>query len=78
MSSPLAGKLIDEAGRPLTPSHAVKGMHRYRYYVSRSLISGTAEETERGWRIPAAEFERRVAAAARTILNDRIGIAAEV
>ena len=78
MSSPLAGKLFDEAGRPLTPSHAVKGARRYRYYVSRSLITGTAEQTERGWRIPAAEFERRVAAATRTILKDRPGIAAEV
>src|SRR5271168_3452376 len=67
MSSPLAGKLFDEAGRPLTPSHAVKGARRYRYYVSRSLITSTAEQTERGWRIPATEFERRVAAAARTI-----------
>ncbi len=78
MSSPLAGKLFDEAGRPLTPSHAVKGARRYRYYVSRSLITGPAEQTERGWRIPAAEFERRVAAAARTILKDRPGIAAEL
>ncbi len=78
MSSPLAGKLFDEAGRPLTPSHAVKGARRYRYYVSRSLITGPAEQSERGWRIPAAEFESRVAAAARTILKDRPGIAAEV
>jgi site-specific DNA recombinase len=56
----------------------VKGARRYRYYVSRSLITGPAEQTERGWRIPAAEFERRVAAAARTILKERPAIAAEV
>jgi site-specific DNA recombinase len=78
MPSPLAGKLFDESGRPLTPSHAVKGTRRYRYYVSRSLITGTAAPTERGWRIPAAEFERRVAAAASMMLKDRAGIAVEV
>ena len=56
MPSPLLGKLFDESGGPLTPSHAVKGTRRYRYYVSRSLITGTAKQTERGWRIPAAEL----------------------
>ena len=42
MSSPLAGKLFDQTGDGLTPSHAVKGKRRYRYYVSRSRITGTA------------------------------------
>src|SRR5277367_5494914 len=37
MSSPLIGRLFDEEGERLTPSHAVKGKRRYRYYVSRSL-----------------------------------------
>ena len=31
--SPLLGKLFDEQGERLTPSHAVKGTRRYRYYV---------------------------------------------
>ncbi len=78
MQSPLLGKLFDQSGRPLTPSHAVKGTRRYRYYVSRSLITGTATQNEGGWRIPAAEFERRVAAAASMMLKDRTSIAAEV
>jgi site-specific DNA recombinase len=78
MPSPLAGRLFDESGRPLTPSHAVKGTRRYRYYVSRSLITGIVAPTERGWRLPAAEFERRVAAAASMMLKDRAGIAVEV
>ena len=38
---PLIGKLFDEAGEALTPSHAVKGNRRYRYYVSCSLLKGT-------------------------------------
>ena len=40
-ASPLTGKLFDESGQSLTPSHAVKGERRYRYYVSRNLIKGT-------------------------------------
>src|ERR1700686_1588548 len=38
----LIGKLFDESGQGLTPSHAVKGDRRYRYYVSRSLMKGPA------------------------------------
>jgi site-specific DNA recombinase len=78
MSSPLAGKLFDEIGERLTPSHAVKGKRRYRYYVSRSLITGKANQSGTGWRIPAAEIERSVAAAARTILEDRAAIVTEI
>ena len=40
----LAGLAFDETGERLTPSHAVKKGTRYRYYVSRSLIIGTAED----------------------------------
>jgi site-specific DNA recombinase len=77
MSSPLAGKLFDEAGEGLTPSHAVKGKRRYRYYVSRRLLTGTANHSESGWRIPAAEIERRVATAAKMILDERTAILAD-
>jgi site-specific DNA recombinase len=31
----LTGKLFDHLGRPMTPSYAVKGGVRYRYYISR-------------------------------------------
>jgi len=74
MSSPLAGKLFDESGEGLTPSHAVKGNRRYRYYVSRRLINGTASQSETGWRIPAAEIERTVATAVAATLDDRTAI----
>ena len=30
----LISKLVDESGEGLTPSHAVKGDRRYRYYLS--------------------------------------------
>src|SRR5204863_2245989 len=35
----LAGLLFDGDGHRMTPSHAVKGGTRYRYYVSRPLIT---------------------------------------
>jgi hypothetical protein len=44
--SPLTRKLFDESGKSLTPSHAVKGERRYRYYVS-SRVQSVAEIAER-------------------------------
>jgi DNA invertase Pin-like site-specific DNA recombinase len=78
VGSPLTGKLFDESGLSLTPSHAVKSERRYRYYVSRSLIKGTADSTGRGWRLPAPEIERSVAAAACKMLSDQAAIATAV
>jgi site-specific DNA recombinase len=73
--SPLMGRLFDESGVGLTPSHAVKGQRRYRYYVSRSLIKGM-DAAGCGWRLAAPEIERTVAASACQILSDRTAIAA--
>ena len=72
---PLTGRLFDESGHSLTPTHAMKGGRRYRYYVSRSLITGTVDSAARGWRLPAPEIERCVAAATCTLLNDQAAIA---
>jgi site-specific DNA recombinase len=74
-ASPLTGKLFDDSGQSLTPSHAVKGERRYRYYVSRNLINGTKESERGGWRLPAPEIERVVASTAYTILSDEAAIA---
>jgi site-specific DNA recombinase len=74
-ASPLTGKLFDDSGQSLKPSHAVKGERRYRYYVSRNLINGTPESGRSGWRLPASEIERTVASAAFTILSDQAAIA---
>ena len=58
--SPLAGRLSDADGRPLTPSHASKKGVRYRYYVSHALIAGGSPDHDRGWRLPALPVERAV------------------
>ncbi len=76
--SPLTGKLFDAAGERLTPSHAVKQGRRYRYYVSRSLITGTADDSRRGWRLPAPDLECAVARAVATILADRQALSASL
>ena len=44
----LAGLLFDPDGNPMTPTHAVKKGTRYRYYVSRPLI--TKDQSERSAR----------------------------
>lgn len=70
--SPLMGKLSDEAGRKLVPSHANKQGKRYRYYVSQDLIkpaprcrdntSSLTSGTD-GWRLPAPVLEAKLSAA---------------
>jgi site-specific DNA recombinase len=74
-TSPLAGKLIDETGHALTPTHTVKKGLRHRYYVSRALLTeGTRANGQQGWRLPANEIEPSVAAAAATLLEDKTAL----
>jgi site-specific DNA recombinase len=74
-SSFLKGKLFDETGGRLTPSHAVKGGRRYRYYVSQSLLAGAASDAPKGWRLPAPEIERIVVEEVARLLGDRSAMA---
>jgi site-specific DNA recombinase len=66
----LAGMLFDGDGNRMTPSHAVKRSTRYRYYVSRSLITKDRTEHSAGLRIAAAEIEQRVTSRVRQWLLD--------
>jgi len=74
--SPLAGKLFDEDGECLYVAGAAKGKRRYRYYVSRRLVTGSADKVRNGWRLSGPEIERTVAVAARQLLNDHTAISA--
>lgn len=56
----LAGLIVDAEGERLTPSHAAKGGKRYRYYVSRGLITDPGRTSGPSWRLPAVELERLV------------------
>ncbi|MEM6900891.1 MAG: hypothetical protein AAF583_14125 [Pseudomonadota bacterium] len=74
--SPLAGKLFDADGAPLTPSHANKNGRRYRYYVSKHLIDGSTSK-QKGWRIPAAEIERAVVQAIQANRETQLALIAQ-
>ena len=69
-SSLLTGLLFDRDGNRMTPSHAVKKGTRYRYYVSRPLITRERTESSTGLRIPAAEVEQLVTSRVRQWLLD--------
>jgi site-specific DNA recombinase len=72
--SPLTGRLVDENGDRLTPSHARKGERKYRYYVSRNFQVQGSAPSRAGWRLPAREVERRVAAAVGEMLDDQASV----
>jgi site-specific DNA recombinase len=74
--SPLIGRVFDEAGHRLTPSHATKAGRRYRYYVSRPLVTETAEQHPGAWRIPATQLEHLIATEAAAMLAEPGAIAA--
>jgi site-specific DNA recombinase len=61
----LAGKLFDDRGNRMSPSHAAKGGRRWRYYVSQAILQGRKHEAGSVARVPALEIEARVAEAAR-------------
>ncbi|MFZ1661275.1 MAG: recombinase family protein [Paracoccaceae bacterium] len=62
----LIGKLRDETGDRLTPTHTLRRGERLRYYVSNRLLRGVVDPS--GWRLPAPKLE----AAIRAIIADHI------
>ncbi|MEM9429595.1 MAG: recombinase family protein [Pseudomonadota bacterium] len=68
--SPLVGKLYDETGDRLTPSHSrTKTGTRLRYYVSHRLVARSGEGNKDGWRLPAQEIETLAASLIREHLG---------
>jgi site-specific DNA recombinase len=61
----LAGKLFDDRGNRMSPSHATKGGRRWRYYVSQAVLQGRQHGAGSVARVPALEIERRVTEAVR-------------
>jgi site-specific DNA recombinase len=56
----LAGKLFDDRGNRMGPSHAAKGGRRWRYYVSRAILTGRKSDAGSVVRVPAAQIEKQV------------------
>lgn len=75
----LCGKIFDETGDRLTPSHTKtrKGV-RLRYYVSHRLIKSSGEANKDGWRLPGQELETKVAHVLRQHINGASFIARNV
>jgi site-specific DNA recombinase len=71
----LAGLIYDAQGEPMTPSHALKKDIRYRYYVSKSLLTGSDDKaTKKGQRIPAAHIEALVSGRIHAWLADPVAV----
>ena len=77
-TSSLAGKLFDETGDRLTPTHANKKGRRYRYYVSNRMIVGDGNTDKSkaagGWRLPAKSLEQQLASAIQTHVRNRLPV----
>jgi site-specific DNA recombinase len=66
----LIGRIYDDRGSRMSPSHARKLGIKYRYYVSSPLLHGQAERAGSVRRVPAAEIEALVGRAVREHLGD--------
>src|SRR5215216_5167254 len=65
----LAGRLYDDGGNRMSPTHANKRGARYRYYVSHALLQNRPQEAGSVPRVPAPEVESIVVQALREHLN---------
>ncbi|WP_238207729.1 recombinase family protein [Methylobacterium marchantiae] len=61
----LVGRIRDDRGNLMTPTHTAKGSRRYRYYVSQAVLQGKPSGTIR--RVAAHAIEALVLAALRAL-----------
>jgi DNA invertase Pin-like site-specific DNA recombinase len=69
--SSLIGRIYDDRGNRMTPSHVRKAGVKYRYYLSSALLHGQPGRAGSVRRVPAAEVEERVASAVREHFGGR-------
>jgi DNA invertase Pin-like site-specific DNA recombinase len=73
----LLGRIFDNAGNRMTPTHTRKRGVKYRYYLSSALLNGEAERIGSVSRVPAAALEAVVIRSVRehlkspAAMNDR-------
>jgi hypothetical protein len=65
----LTGRIFDNRGNRMSPTHANKGGVRYRYYISQAVLQGRPQPSGLVSRVPGAEIEALVASALRTHLD---------
>src|SRR5215208_6762770 len=56
----LLGRIFDDRGNRMSPSHARKGSVKYRYYLSSALLQGQADRAGSVRRVAAVQIERLV------------------
>ncbi len=71
----LSGRIFDDRGHRMTPSHARKRGRKYRYYISSALLQGRPARAGTVSRIPAHEIETIVVKAVRGHLDESAEIA---
>ena len=65
----LTGRLFDDRGHRMSPSHTNKDGVRYRYYVSQALLQSKVQRARSIGRVPAAQIEALVLTALRPHLQ---------
>jgi hypothetical protein len=71
----LVGRIYDNRGHRMSPSHARKRNTKYRYYISSALLQGRPNQAGTVSRVPAEEVEAVVAKAVRSHLNPQAEVA---
>jgi DNA invertase Pin-like site-specific DNA recombinase len=69
----LIGRLFDDRGNRMTPSHTNKQGARYRYYVSHAIVQKRKDAAGSVTRVPAHEIETTVVEAVRRRLDSSGG-----
>jgi len=67
----LTGRIFDDGGNRMSPTHARKAGVKYRYYLSSALLHGIAERAGSVARVPAAEVEAVVVKSVRGHVRSR-------
>jgi len=70
----LAGRIFDDGGNRMTPSHARKRGIKYRYYLSSALLQGQSGLAGSISRVPAAEIETLVVRSVRERLKLSVSV----
>jgi site-specific DNA recombinase len=65
----LVGRIFDDRGNRMSPSHTRKGGIKYRYYLSSALLQCAAERAGSIRRVPAADVEALVVRSVRDHLK---------
>jgi site-specific DNA recombinase len=74
----LTGRIFDERGEPLCPTHTSKKGQRYNYYISKHLMHASAKSQNGGWRLPAQEIEGVIIDALANLLRDTRQLVAQL